>query len=299
MATTKGLARRRAARVRPSSGVRVRGRAQVTIAIAGTVFFVVFMLFPFYWMLVTSLKANQQLYNLGSDPFIVTQFTLSHYQYLLGQTEFLRWLVNSVVVSGATTAGSLVLSVLAGYSLARLRYRGAGAISWGVFITYLIPPTLLFLPLTAVMAQLHLLNSLWSLILSYPTFLIPFSTWLLMGYFKGLPVELEESALVDGCTRIQAMLRIAIPLALPGILSAGIFAFTLSWNEYIYALSFISDGSLKTIPYGVPSELIRGDAFFWGELMAAALLGSVPVAVLYSFFVDHFVSGLTAGAVKG
>jgi multiple sugar transport system permease protein len=152
--------------------------------------------------------------------------------------------------------------------------------------------------MAAVMSQLHLLNTLWALMLSYPTFLIPFSTWLLMGYFRGIPVELEESAMVDGCTRIQAMTKIAIPLALPGILSATIFAFTLSWNEYLYSLTFISSTALKTVPYGVPSELIRNDAYFWGSLMAAALLGSIPVAILYSFFVDKFVSGMS-GAVKG
>lgn len=268
-------------------------------SVLGIAFFVIFMLFPFYWMLVVSLKPNSDLYNLTENPFVLPRVTLDHYIFLFTKTDFLRWTVNSVVVSAVSCFGSLVFSVLSGYSLARLRYRGAGVLGWMMFITYLVPPTLLFLPLTAVMAELHLLNSLWGLMLSYPTFLIPFSTWLLMGYFKTIPKELEESGLVDGCTRLQAMVRIAIPLAIPGILSAGIFAFTLSWNEYIYALSFISDSALKTVPYGVPSQLIRDDAYFWGELMAAALLGSVPVAVLYSFFVEKFVGGLTAGAVKG
>ena len=274
-------------------------RAQLVFSILGIAFFVIFMLFPFYWMLVVSLKTNSDLFHLSGNPFLLPHVTLSHYTYLFTQTPFLRWVVNSVVVSVVSCAGSLAFSVLAGYSLARLRYRGAGVLGWMMFITYLVPPTLLFLPLTAVMAELHMLNSLWALMLSYPTFLVPFSTWLLMGYFRSIPRELEESGLVDGCTRIQAMIRIAIPLAIPGILSAGIFAFTLSWNEYIYALSFISDSALKTVPYGVPSQLIRDDAYFWGELMAAALLGSVPVAVLYSFFVEKFASGLTAGAVKG
>ncbi len=188
---------------------------------------------------------------------------------------------------------------LAGYSLARLRYRGADSIGWGIFITYLVPPTLLFLPLTLVIRELHLFNNLWALILTYPTFLIPFCTWMLMGFFKGIPRELEEAALVDGATRLQAMVRIAIPLALPGILAAALFAFTLSWNEFLYSLIFMNDSLVKTIPVGVTQELIHGDEFYWGELMGAALLGSIPVAVLYSFFVDHFVAGMTAGAVKG
>jgi multiple sugar transport system permease protein len=169
----------------------------------------------------------------------------------------------------------------------------------GIFVTYLVPPTLLFIPLADVVRAFGLLDSPWSLILTYPTFLIPFSTWLLMGYFKTIPRELEECAMIDGATRLQAMIKIVLPLALPGILSAGIFAFTLSWNEFIYALVFLSSTEIKTIPVGVVSELIRGDVFYWGPLMAGALLGSVPVAIIYSFFVEYYVAGLTAGAVKG
>jgi multiple sugar transport system permease protein len=207
--------------------------------------------------------------------------------------------MNTLLVSTASTAISLAFSTLAGYSLARLRYRGATTIGWAIFITYLVPPTLLFIPLLGVVSSLGLANSLTSLILVYPTFLIPFGTWMLIGYFKSIPHELEESALVDGATRLQAMFRIVMPLALPGLLSVGIFSFTLSWNEFIYALVFLQDATLKTVPVGVTSELIRGDSFFWGELMAGALLGSVPVAVIYSFLVEYFVAGLTAGAVKG
>ncbi len=303
MATAKGLNVEGRPQPVVALGIRPRARvrrpAEAVLAITGTTFFLVFMLFPFYWMLVVSLKTNTELYSLASNPYLLTSVTIDHFRFLLTQTPFLRWLLNTTLVTVVATGISLALSIMAGYSLARLRYRGAGLIGWGVFITYLIPPTLLFLPLTVVMANLHLLNSLWSLMLSYPTFLIPFCTWLLMGYFKGIPRELEESGIVDGCTRLQAMLRIVLPLAVPGILSAAIFAFTLSWNEYIYALVFISDSTLKTVPIGVTTELIKGDFFFWGELMAGALLGSVPVAVLYSFFVEHFVSGLTAGAVKG
>jgi multiple sugar transport system permease protein len=202
-------------------------------------------------------------------------------------------------VSILSTAISLVTGIMAGYALSRLRFRGAGGMAVGIFVTYLVPPTLLFIPLADVVRAFGLLDSRWSLILTYPTFLIPFSTWLLMGYFKTIPRELEECAMIDGATRLQAMVKIVLPLALPGILSAGIFAFTLSWNEFIYALVFLSSTDIKTIPVGVVSELIRGDVFFWGPLMAGALLGSVPVAIIYSFFVEYYVAGLTAGAVKG
>jgi multiple sugar transport system permease protein len=263
------------------------------------VVFSVVTLFPFYWMAITSIKSNSELLDHTKNPLFVLQPNLQNYADLFFKTNFFRWMVNSAVVALASTGISLFCSILAGYSLARLRYRGAATVGWGVFVTYLVPPTLLFLPLAYVIAQLHLFNNYLSLILTYPTFLIPFCTWLLMGYFRGIPRELEEAALVDGASRLQAMVRVVIPLALPGILSAGMFAFTLSWGEFLYALVFMSDTALKTIPVGVVNELIKGDEFFWGELMAAALLGSVPVALLYSFFVDYFVAGMTAGAVKG
>ncbi len=231
-------------------------------------------LFPFYWMAVTSFKSASELFDFSVSPLWVREPTLDWYRHLFTQTNFPRWAFNTAIVATASTLISLFCSILAGYSL-------------------------LFLPLTFVIRELHLFNNLWALILTYPTFLIPFCTWMLMGFFKGIPRELEEAALVDGATRIQAMVRIAIPLALPGILAAALFAFTLSWNEFLYALIFMNDSLVKTIPVGVTQELIHGDEFFWGELMAAALLGSVPVAVLYSFFVDYFVAGMTAGAVKG
>src|SRR5438046_10251180 len=256
-------------------------------------------LFPFYWMAVTSFKSASELFRFQVSPLWVRDPTLDWYRHLFTQTNFPRWAFNTALVATISTLISLFCSIMAGYSLARLRYRGADAIGWGIFVTYLVPPTLLFLPLTFVIRELHLSTHMLALILTYPTFLIPFCTWMLMGFFKGIPRELEEAALVDGATRLQAMIRIAIPLALPGILAAALFAFTLSWNEFLYSLIFMNDSLVKTIPVGVTQELIHGDEFFWGELMAAALLGSVPVAVLYSFFVDHFVAGMTAGAVKG
>jgi multiple sugar transport system permease protein len=284
-------------RSRRQVGERFRGRLfRVYIPVA---IFTFITLFPFYWMAITSIKSNSELLDHTKNPLFVLEPNLQNYIDLFTRTNFIRWTINSAVVAVLSTSISLVCSVLAGYSLARLRYRGASAIGWGVFVTYLVPPTLLFLPMAYVIAQLHLFNNYLSLILTYPTFLIPFCTWLLMGYFRGIPRELEEAALVDGASRVQAMIRVVIPLALPGILSAGMFAFTLSWGEFLYALVFMNDTVVKTVPVGVVNELIKGDEFFWGELMAAALLGSVPVALLYSFFVDYFVAGMTAGAVKG
>jgi multiple sugar transport system permease protein len=262
-------------------------------------FFLIVTLFPFFWMFITSIKPNAELYNVRMNPLYVLHPTLEHFRYLLRETIFLTWAYNTLYVSILSTAISLITGIMAGYALSRLRFRGAGGIAVGIFVTYLVPPTLLFIPLADVVRTFGLLDSPWSLILTYPTFLIPFCTWLLMGYFKTIPRELEECAMIDGATRLQAMVKIVLPLALPGILSAGIFAFTLSWNEFIYALVFLSSTEIKTIPVGVVSELIRGDVFFWGPLMAGALLGSVPVAIIYSFFVEYYVAGLTAGAVKG
>jgi multiple sugar transport system permease protein len=262
-------------------------------------FFLIVTLFPFFWMFITSIKPNAELYNVRMNPLYVLHPTLEHFRYLMRETIFLTWAYNTLYVSILSTAISLITGIMAGYALSRLHFRGAGGMAVGIFVTYLVPPTLLFIPLADVVRAFGLLDSPWSLILTYPTFLIPFSTWLLMGYFKTIPRELEECAMIDGATRLQAMIKIVLPLALPGILSAGIFAFTLSWNEFIYALVFLSSTEIKTIPVGVVSELIRGDVFYWGPLMAGALLGSVPVAIIYSFFVEYYVAGRTAGAVKG
>jgi multiple sugar transport system permease protein len=255
-------------------------------------------LFPFYWMLVTSVRPDEELYNVDTSPFYTLRPTLAHVRFLFTESFFAHWMWNTLVVAVVSTAISLVCGILAGYALSRLRFRGATTIGSGIFISYLVPPTLLFIPLVAVVGAFHLLDSPWSLILTYPTFLIPFCTWLLMGYFKTIPREIEESAWIDGASRVQTMIRIVLPTAMPGILSAGIFAFTLSWNEFLYALVFISSPQQKTVPVGVVSELIRGDVFFWGPLMAGALLGSVPVALIYSRFVEYYVQGMT-GAVKG
>ncbi|HKJ00608.1 MAG TPA: carbohydrate ABC transporter permease [bacterium] len=261
--------------------------------------FLVVVLFPFYWMAIASVKPDLELYSVRLSPFIVRHPTIHHWVYLFTETLFARWAVNTFVIATASTAVSLFCGVLAGYSLSRLRYRGSTTIGVSIFVTYLVPPTLLFIPLADVIAKLHLLDTPWALILSYPTILVPFCTWLLMGYFKTIPKELEECARIDGATRFQAFYRIILPLATPGVLSAGIFAFTLSWNEFLFALVFLSTPENKTVPVGVVSELIKGDVFFWGSLMAGALFGSIPVAIVYSFFVEYYVAGLTGGAVKG
>jgi len=260
--------------------------------------FVFAMLFPFFWMLITSLKTNPELYNPRVSPFIVRKPTLEHWNYLFENTLFVDWAINTLWIAIASTALSLFAGVLAGYALARLVFPGSTLYGIMIFITYLVPPTLLFIPLSGVVTWMGLQDTSWSLIFTYPTFLVPFCTWLLMGYFQTIPRELEECARIDGATRLQALFKIVVPLAIPGILSAGIFAFTLSWNEFLYALVFIHSPENKTIPVGVSSELIKGDVFFWGSLMAGALLGSVPIAFVYSFFVEHYVSGIT-GAVKG
>ena len=264
--------------------------------------FILFTLFPFYWMAVTAFRPDPELYRswraANATPFWTLEPSLEHFKGLLESTEFLQWLWNTMLIATVSTIISLICGMFAGYALARLRFRGSEFLGTAIFITYLVPQTLLFIPLADIVRNMHLGNTPWALMLTYPTFLIPFCTWLLMGYFKTIPKELEECARIDGATRFGAMVRIIFPVAVPGILSAGIFAFTLSWNEFIYALVFLSSVDQKTVPVGVVSELIRGDIFFWGQLMAGALLGSVPVALAYSFFVEYYVAGLT-GSVKG
>ncbi len=261
--------------------------------------YVVFLLFPFYYMLVVSLRPDSDLFNIKLNPLLPTHVTLDHYTYLFQNTDFVRWALNTTVVTIGATILSIACSILIGYALGRVRFPGANFLGLAIFLAYLVPPTLLFLPLAQIINSFHLYNTYWSLILTYPTFLIPFAGWLLMGYFATIPRELEECAMIDGASRVRAMISVILPLALPGLLSATIFAFTLSWNEFLYALIFMGTGAMKTIPVGTVSDLIKSDAYFWGSLMAAGLLGSVPVAVIYSFFVENYVSGLTAGAVKG
>ncbi len=259
--------------------------------------FLFVLLFPFYWMGMTAFKPNEELVSKAANPFWINSPTLVHFEKLLFHTSYPQWMWNTVMVSVIATFTSLAASVFAAYAIERLRYRGSKQVGLAIFLAYLVPPSILFIPLAAIVVQLGLYDTRWALILTYPTFLIPFCTWLLMGYFRSIPYELEECALIDGATRWQVLIKIILPLAVPGLISAGIFAFTLSWNEFIYALTFISSSETKTVPVGVVTELVEGDVYHWGPLMAGALLGSLPVAVLYSFFVEYYVSGMT-GAVK-
>jgi multiple sugar transport system permease protein len=259
--------------------------------------FVFVLLFPFYWMAITSFKPDAELLARNGNPFLVLAPTLAHFKKLLFDTAYPDWLWNTVIVSVVSTFVSMAASVLAAYAIERLRFKGSRQIGLSIFLAYLVPPSILFIPLAAIVFQLGLFDTRWALILTYPTFLIPFCTWLLMGYFRSIPYELEECALIDGATRFEILWKIILPLAVPGLISAGIFAFTLSWNEFIYALTFISSSEIKTVPVGVITELVDGDVYHWGALMAGALLGSLPVAIIYSFFVEYYVSGMT-GAVK-
>ena len=265
----------------------------------GVALFVVLAAFPFYWMVITSLKSNSDLYNVTNIPFWFNEPpTLEHFRYLFEETLFARWLLNSLVIGLCVVAITLVTALPAGYSLARMTGRSGETLGIGIFLTYLVPPTLLFLPLSRVIANLGLQNSMWSLVLVYPTFTIPFCTWLLMGFFKALPPEIEEAAVVDGCSLFGAFVKMAIPLSLPGILTVVIFTFTLTLQEFVYALTFISSSDQKPITLGVATDLIRGDIFYWGEIMAGALIASIPVAIAYNLFLDRFIAGITGGAVK-
>ena len=259
--------------------------------------FLFVLLFPFYWMFITAFKSDMELYNLKLNPFLIHQPTLHNVIMLFKETLFNQWMLNTFFVSILATLLSLGASLLAAYAIQRLRFRTSGTIGISIFFSYLVPPTILFIPLATIIFELKIWDSLWSLVLVYPTFLIPFCTWLLMGYFKSIPKEMEECAMIDGASRFRVFWQIVVPLALPGILSAGIFAFTLSWNEFLYALTFISTTTQKTVPVGLITELVRGDVYHWGPLMTGALLASVPVALVYSFFVEHYVAGMT-GALK-
>ena len=259
--------------------------------------FLFVLLFPFYWMAITAFKPDNELLSRDGNPFWINSPTLAHVKKLLFDTAYPEWMWNTVLVSVTSTIFSLFASVLAAYAIERLRFSGAKQVGLAIFLAYLVPPSILFIPLASVVFQVGLFDTRLALILTYPTFLIPFCTWLLMGYFRTIPFELEECALIDGATRWQILTKIVLPLAVPGLISAGIFAFTLSWNEFIYALTFVSSSELKTLPVGVVTELVEGDVYHWGALMAGALFGSLPVAFIYSFFVEYYVSGMT-GSVK-
>jgi multiple sugar transport system permease protein len=256
------------------------------------------LLFPFYWMALTAIKPDEQLIDMNTyNPFWVVHPTFKHISKLLFETQYPRWLWNTMYVAVAATTLSIFASVLAAYAIVRLRFKGADTVGVLIFFAYLVPPSILFIPLASVIQAYGLFDSPLSLILVYPTLLVPFSTWLLMGYFKTIPYELEECALIDGASRWQILTRIVVPLAVPGLISAFIFSFTLCWNEFIYALTFLQSTPNKTVPVAIVNEFVDGDIYRWGSLMAGALVGSLPLVILYAFFVEHYVSAMT-GAVK-
>jgi multiple sugar transport system permease protein len=263
------------------------------------VFLVTFLAFPFYWMVITTFKTTQDLHDTSNNPYLFNDPpTLEHLHLLFEQTQYLQWLLNTGLVGLAVVAITLVLAIPAGYALARMTGPWAQTLGIGIFLTYLVPPTILFIPFSRIIASLGLQDSLWSLVLVYPSFTVPFCTWLLMGFYKAIPRDLEDAAMIDGLSRFGAFLKIVMPISIAGILTVVIFAFTLVTQEFIYGLTFITSLRSYTVSVGVPTFLVRGDVYFWGSMMAACLIASVPIAIIYNFFVDRFVAGFTGGAVK-
>ena len=269
-------------------------------AYAFLLIFVVFFLFPPYYMLITSLKTNKEIAELTANPWLIEQgITLSHYIYLFTETPFLTFFKNTIIVTISVVVISMVISVLAAYSLSRLKFWGSGILATGIFLTYLVPDTLLFIPLFKIVGWLGLLNSYWVLVLVYPTLSVPFCTWLMIGYFSSIPRELDEAALIDGANHFQMLLKVFIPVAMPGLIAATIFAFTVSWAGFLYPLAFIYSESEMVLTVGTVTTLIRGDVFHWGGLMAGALLAAAPPVIIYAFLMDYYIAGLTSGATKG
>ena len=249
-------------------------------------------------MVITSFRISSEIYSLQPNTFIIETVTLEHYRFLFKTTQFLTWYRNTLIVAGVTTFVSVTVSLLAGYSLARLRFKGSRTMGMGIFFTYLIPPSLLFIPLSTILGRMDMIDSIFALFFTYPTFMIPFCTWLLMGYFANIPKDIEEAALVDGATRLQTLIKIVFPAARPGIVAAIIFSFLASWGHLLYATAFTSRDSNKVLTTAVVTSLIRGDVYYYGSLMAGAVLTCVPVVILFSFILDNYVAGLTQGATK-
>ena len=263
------------------------------------VFFTIALAFPFFWMMIATFKQNIDLYTVENNPFIFNlPPTLDHLRLLFGETRFVRWLGNTALVGVIVVVITLLLALPAAYALARLTGRWGERIGIGIFLTYLIPPTLLFIPLSRVVAILHLQDTIWSVVLVYPSMTVPFSIWLLMGFFKSIPRDVEDAAMVDGLTRFQAFVRMVVPISVSGILTVVIFTFTLVIQEFVYALTFISPEANQMVGVGIPIFLVRGDVYFWGSLMAACLVASIPIAILYNMFLDRFIAGFTVGSIK-
>jgi len=263
------------------------------------VFFVTFLAFPFYWMLITTFKTTQDLHDTANNPYLFNDPpTLEHLRLLFEETQYLQWLINTGLVGVVVVMITLALAIPAGYALARMAGPWAQTLGIAIFLTYLVPPTILFIPFARIIATLGLQDSLWSLVLVYPSFTVPFCTWLLMGFYKAIPRDLEDAAMIDGLSRFGAFVKVVMPISLAGILTVVIFAFTLVTQEFVYGLTFITSSRSYTVSVGVPTFLVRGDVYFWGSMMAACLIASLPIAIIYNFFVDRFVAGFTVGAVK-
>jgi multiple sugar transport system permease protein len=281
------------------TSIRARQVARSGARAAVLVFFVTFLAFPFYWMLITTFKTTNDLHDTTKNPYLFNDPpTLEHLRVLFEDTQYLQWLINTGLVGIAVVIITLLLAVPAGFALARMTGAWAQSLGIGIFLTYLVPPTILFIPFSRIIAALGLQDSLWSLVLVYPSFTVPFCTWLLMGFFKAIPRDLEDAAMIDGLSRFGAFIKVVMPISLAGILTAVIFAFTLVTQEFVYGVTFISQLNSFTVSVGVPTFLVRGDVYFWGSMMGACLIASVPIAIIYNFFVDRFVAGFTVGAVK-
>jgi multiple sugar transport system permease protein len=287
------------------SGILTAGRAPgerrwaLWLSYACLAVFIVFFLFPPFYMLLTSFKTSAEIASQSGNPWLLNAApTLEHYAGLLTKTSFPTYFLNTVIVTLCAVTISMVVSVLAAYSLARMRFLGSATLATGVFLTYLVPETLLFIPMFKIVGGIGLLNSYWSLVVVYPTFIVPFCTWILIGYFSSIPRELDEAALIDGCNHLQMLLRVFIPVALPGIIAATIFAFTVSWAQFLYPLAFLYSDDQMTLTVGTVTTLIRGDVFAWGSLMAGAVLAAAPPVILYAFLMDYYIAGLTSGATK-
>jgi len=251
-------------------------------------------------MLVTSLKSSAEIASMSTNPWTIARsITLDNYRMLLGHAQFMRYFRNTAVVTVLVVMISMVTSVLAAYSLSRLRFWGSGLLATGVFLTYLVPETLLFIPLFQIIGKLGLLNTYWALVVVYPTIAVPFCTWIMIGYFASIPKELDEAALIDGAGQIRMLLTIFIPVAMPGIIAATIFAFTVSWGNFLYPMAFIYSTDQLPLTAGIVTTLIKGDVFQWGSIMAGALMAAAPPVILYAFLMDYYIAGLTAGATKG
>ena len=289
----------RSSGARPASLKRSRRWALITSYVF-LVIFAIFFLMPPYYMIVTSLKSDAEVAHMATNPWIIANgITLDQFKLLFTQTDFLIFFKNTAIVTIAVVVITMVVSVLAAFSLGRMRFWGSSILATGIFLTYLVPDTLLFIPLFQIVKAIGLLNSYWGMVLVYPTLTVPFCTWIMIGYFASIPKELDEAAIIDGASWLQTLTRIFIPVALPGLIAATIFAFTVSWAQFLYPLVFTTSIDQLVLPVGITTTLIKGDVFNWGQIMTGALLGAAPPLIIYAFLMDYYIAGLTAGATKG